>query len=216
MASEVTICNLGLSHLGESATVVSIDPPEGSMHAEKCAEFYPIARDSLLEMHNWGFATRRATLAELADPPSTAWAYAYSVPDEYLHAIALLAPGGADTDPQPFELESDDDGNIILYTNTEDAILRYVRRTADTAKFTPLFVDTLGWLLASYLAGPIIKGDSGAAAGRECYRTAVGQLSRAAVSDASARRVEQMQTPSAISARGGALSPFLADGRIIR
>ena len=54
MASEIAICNLALSHLGDAANIASIDPPEGSAQAEHCATFYPIARDSLLEMHDWG------------------------------------------------------------------------------------------------------------------------------------------------------------------
>ena len=60
MASDVEICNLALSHLGDTATVASIDPPEGSAQAEHCARFYPIARDALLEKHDWSWATRRS------------------------------------------------------------------------------------------------------------------------------------------------------------
>ena len=48
MPSEVDICNLALGHLGDSATVATIDPPEGSAQAEHCARFYPIARDARL------------------------------------------------------------------------------------------------------------------------------------------------------------------------
>jgi hypothetical protein len=66
VASEVDICNLALGHIGDSATVSSINPPEGSAQAEHCSRFYPIARDSLLEMHNWGFATKRTNLALLS------------------------------------------------------------------------------------------------------------------------------------------------------
>ena len=33
MASEVDICNLALAHLGDAATVSSINPPEGSIQA---------------------------------------------------------------------------------------------------------------------------------------------------------------------------------------
>jgi len=66
MASIVDICNLALSHLGDSATVSSIDPPEGSAQADLCARFFPIALASLLEAHSWGFATRRVALAPLA------------------------------------------------------------------------------------------------------------------------------------------------------
>ena len=50
MASEVDICNLALGHLGDNATVASLNPPEGSVQAQHCARFYPIARDALLEM----------------------------------------------------------------------------------------------------------------------------------------------------------------------
>jgi len=64
MASDVDLGNLMLSHLGDDATVTNLNPPEGSSQAEHVAVFFPIARDSLLEMHNWNFATRRAPLAE--------------------------------------------------------------------------------------------------------------------------------------------------------
>ena len=67
MASTVDICNLALAHLGDTATVASIDPPEGSAQSEHCARFYPIARDSLLEMHAWNFSMRRINLAQLTN-----------------------------------------------------------------------------------------------------------------------------------------------------
>lgn len=63
MASEVEISNLALSRIGDSATVSSINPPEGSAQAEHCQRFYPIARNSLLEMHAWSFCDRRIQLA---------------------------------------------------------------------------------------------------------------------------------------------------------
>ncbi|NBQ76422.1 MAG: hypothetical protein EBU14_13895, partial [Acetobacteraceae bacterium] len=66
MASEVDICNLALANLGDTATVASINPPEGSAQSEHCSRFYPIARDTLLEMHNWNFSTRRILLPEVA------------------------------------------------------------------------------------------------------------------------------------------------------
>ena len=36
MASDVQICNIALAHLGDTATVASINPPEGSAQAEHC------------------------------------------------------------------------------------------------------------------------------------------------------------------------------------
>ena len=65
MASAVDICNEALSHLGDSATVSSIDPPEGSAQAEHCARFYDSTLQSLSELHNWKFALRRTSLAQV-------------------------------------------------------------------------------------------------------------------------------------------------------
>ena len=66
MATEVDICNLALAHLGDDATIASIKPPEGSAQAEKAARFYPIARDTLLDMHTWNFAMKRATIPSVS------------------------------------------------------------------------------------------------------------------------------------------------------
>ena len=72
MATEVDICNLALAHLGDDATIASINPPEGSAQAEKAARFYPIARNTLLELHSWNFAScKRAFI-----PWSFKWIYA--------------------------------------------------------------------------------------------------------------------------------------------
>jgi hypothetical protein len=202
VASALDICNLALSHLGDSANVSSIDPPEGSAQAEHCARFYPIARDSLLEMHNWSFATRRTQPALLAEDIDTAWTYAYAAPAGMVKPIAVVVPGALDdADSQPYTVETLSTGLVVVYTNTENAVLRYVARVTDTTKYTPLFVDALSWLLASYLAGPIIKGDSGVQAGRACFNTFTGQYQRAAGSDANMQKTSADFTPSAIAAR---------------
>ena len=73
MASDTDICNLALSHLGDEASVVTIDPPEGSPQADHCARFYPIARDSGLQMTAASFGHRRAGLGLVAAAPP-AWA----------------------------------------------------------------------------------------------------------------------------------------------
>ena len=51
----------------------------------------------------------------------------------------------------------------LIYTNQENAMLRYQAYITDPATFPPLFVTTLSWHLASMLAGPVIKGDQGTA-----------------------------------------------------
>ena len=95
MASVVDICNLALAHLGDNATIASIDPPEGSAQAEHCQRFYPIARDTLLEMHSWSFATKRAYGAEVENTWPM-WEYAYAMPGDASDIIAILPPEAKD------------------------------------------------------------------------------------------------------------------------
>lgn len=167
MASAVDICNLALAHLSDSATVSSIDPPEGSVQAEHCARFYPIARDALLEMHQWSFAMRRTELALSGDAPST-WAYSYSVPASCVRVTAVL-PQGAERDEQGVDFVQE---NGYVYTNEANASARYITRVTDTTRFTPLFVTTLSWLLANFLVGPVRDGDARhKAATRESFST---------------------------------------------
>lgn len=181
MAGEVDICNTALGHLGDEATVSAISPPDGSVQAGHCARFYPMARDALLEMHTWRFNTQRAVLAVSTTDPPVGWAYAYAVPSLCVKPIAVLMPNslpdlfspqpalitptGTDTlNAQDYVVEASPvDGTPILYTNVEEPSLLYSLGVTDTTKFTPLFTMALARLLASYLAGPIIKGVTGMA-----------------------------------------------------
>ena len=86
MASETDVVNLALSHLGDLANVQSITPPDGSIQAELAARFFPHVRDTLLEMHTWGFATTCSALASLTNT-STRWGYAYAKPNDMIRMI---------------------------------------------------------------------------------------------------------------------------------
>lgn len=197
MASEVDICNFALAHLGDDATVTSINPPEGSAQAEHCARFYPAARDTLLEMHTWGFATRRVSLALMGDGQPE-WLYTYAQPANAVRIIAVIAPDattGGGSKPQPFSCEVNNAGTDIILTDQVDAMARYIALVTDTTKFSPLFVTTLSWHLASMLAGPLIKGEAGAAEAKRCSAMAQAYLAEAKNSDASQRKVD----PDAVS-----------------
>ena len=213
MASEIDVCNLALSHLVDTATIASLDPPEGSAQAEHCARFYPIARDSMLEMHAWGFATRRARLALLASGWPE-WNYAYAQPADALNIIAILPPSSSDDYstgipdsaggpyvPQPFSCEINEAGASVIYSDQADAVLRYSSTVSDPTRFSPLFTMALSWHLASMLAGPIIKGDAGAAEAKRCAAMMQAYLSKAVESDSSQRRIKPEHVVSWMAGR---------------
>lgn len=203
MPSAVDIANLALSHLGDEATVASIDPPEGSAQAEHCARWYPIARDELLELHDWSFASTRAALPLLAAGVPQ-WAYAYARPAGAVRVLAVLdkdatddvqpVPGAPVYTPQPFVCEAMADGTQAILTNQAGASARYTLRVTDPTRFSPLFVTALSYLLASKLAGPVMKGAEGrkAALDLRTYFDRVA-LPQARVSDANQRHSVQPQ-----------------------
>lgn len=218
MASETDIANLALAHLGDDATVSSISPPEGSAQAEHCARFYPIARDNLLAMHRWNFATVRITGASLT-PDATGWAYAYAVPSEAIEIISVLHPEAPDDysapsydgnsvigtfsmyQPQPFAVEKLAAGDDVIYTNQENAVIRYTKRVTDTTKYPPLVVSALSRLLASYMAGPIYKGDTGMNVAKAQYQMFLVEFNAARQADMSQRDIRPQRIVDWISNR---------------
>lgn len=206
MASEVSICNLALAHLGDEATVTSIDPAEGSAQAEHCARFYPIARDTVLESHTWSFATRRIPLVELADETAPgSWGFVYQRPNDVMRSVAVLLPGALDDEESEEFVEESIEGDVqIILSNAEDAWLRYIVRVIDTTKYSALVVNAIARLLASMLAGPLIKGDAGMKIGvAQLERYEKVELPKAKAADANARKKDTYRdfVPSSIKAR---------------
>jgi hypothetical protein len=234
MSSEVDICNLALGHLGDTARVASINPPETSVQAQLCARFYPIARNMLLELGSWGFATRRAKLALVSNPTVQGtndfgtWQYAYTQPSDCVNAIAVIpasavadyeslfpgdffwqtrpqgalpVPGAPSMIPQDFVIETANDGTELVLTNVCDAVLRYTVLVTDTTKFSALFITALSWLLASHLAGPILKGEAGATKAERCLKVFATFEGMAEESEANQRKVTVTPAPSWIRGR---------------
>jgi hypothetical protein len=175
-----------------------------------------MARDSMLEMHSWGFATSRVSLALLGSGWPE-WDYSYAQPSGALNIIAVLPPDATDDYsmgaanvpaaaggsyvPQAFSCEVDGSGNNVIFTDQADAVLRYTSIVTDTTKFSPLFTMALSWHLASMLAGPLLKGDAGAAESKRCAALAQSYLSMAVESDAAQRRISPQHNVDWISGR---------------
>lgn len=226
MASDVQICNLALSHIGDTASVSSIDPPEGSVQAEHCANFYPVARKACLEESSWGFSTTRAILAEVTNTWPE-WQYAYAMPPNVINVLAVLpqdapddyeasypppddqhfppgyipTPGPSFYTPQTYTVEIDSSGNQIILTNCPNAHLRYTTDVTDSTKFSPMFVMALSYLLASMLAGPIIKGQEGSQKAAEMLTLYETWRQKAEASDANQRRITPTPVTTWIAGR---------------
>lgn len=228
MVSEVDISNLALGYLGDSANVSSLNPPD-SVQAEHCQRFYPLARDALLNMHHWGFATKRVQPAQIAVPAAAAgmWLYAYISPSDCLTIQRVYDPSASDdfvtgipqpydgfwpgsssypasssgmtgvVTAKPFAVETDANGDDIIYSNQANAAIAYTAQITDTTKFSAPFIVAHAWLLASYLAGPIIKGTEGIKMAQACLKAFASAKVAAAESDANERRVDSINSATA-------------------
>lgn len=225
MASVIDICNLALSHLGDEAQVAAISPPDGTVQASHCARYYPIARDVLLTVGvRWHFATKRVALAAVDNEFEDDWAYAYALPSTCLKPLSLLLPGvpernlgtqDTDAGSHPYIVEADEDGNKVLYATVDGAYLRYIDAVTDTTKFTPLFVVALSRLLAAYLAGPILKGETGIRVSQAQLKWFEAEYAKAAAAEANVgkRTGYQDHRPAWLAGRS---LPSIPDAYIVR
>jgi hypothetical protein len=211
MATAVQICNMALSHIGSEARVSSISPPDGSVEAGHCATFYDQARTEMLEPGNWAFALKRQALAQVTNP-SNAWAYAYAKPADCQRPLRILRPSVAvtvftqdlqryphvdDRDSADFDLQGE-----VIFSNEPNAVLVYTQDIWDTTKFPASFTGALSYLLAAYLAGPIVKGNEGVRIGDAMRQRAQAMADLSAASSANASSTENVATqPSIVAVR---------------
>ncbi len=193
MASEIDVCNLALSHLGDDAYVSSIDPPEGSAQAAHCARFLPLALGQLIESHPWRFALARKRLAQVTSTIEH-WEYAYGLPSDMLRPVALLPDGASDDhDGVSYMIEG-----TTLYSNEPDAVLRYIKSGVAVSTLPPSVASALSWLLAAFLSGPVTKEPK---LREYCFRMYEATRRQAAVLDANSAHDPLTHTVGWIGAR---------------
>ena len=191
MADKVSIYNLALSHIGENAATVS--PDEESEERSACEAFYPIAKNKLLELHDWSFASRTEPLAKLLLTETYGWRAGFALPNaclrlQFLRDGEYLRPNPYFPVDWDFEVRTSGTKRI-LYTDCENPVAGFIASDTDESLFSPSFTDALAWLLASYVAGQRIKGSEGANYAKNCQQQYQMALSTAKTMDASMTRI---------------------------
>lgn len=207
--TDVDICNLALGYIGDAANVSSIAPPDGSAQSIHCARYYPLAVSLLLEGHEWGFVTTRAELVPVSYDYDN-WQFAYGLPSYCNQVISVIPQYEYDAQLDwssgwgsydwswngwypfeqrtqgkwPFMLETNPDGVLVILSNAIDPVCRYITSQFSSTSFPAQFSEALAWRLASMLAGPIIKGDAGAAESKRCMQMFAATIGQAQMQDA--------------------------------
>lgn len=145
--NEVDICNLALDHL-HSEPITTITNPTDKV-GKLCARWYDNTRKSVLRLHTWNFAMKRATLPKLVTAPEHGWAYQYELPSDYIRIVEI----GDNNRHKHYGLEN---GKILLdedSTNGRD--IRYVFDNKNVEQYDPMFVDLFAIELAHNISYPL-------------------------------------------------------------
>lgn len=223
--AELLLCNIALAHIGQSRKLTSLD--DGSLEAEQCKTLFPQMRRQLLSMRQWNFALRRKVLVETTAPASPLYDqydFCYLVPPEAVNAFAVLPPT-APSDAQVadqlvaqagdwaqmaavsgrvdvrFQIEQAAAGHRLLFTDQDDATLRYVADVIDAARWPQTFGTAFALLLASQLATALIRGDEGEQVSARMMRRAGAWLGAASTSEANQRVPQVQHMPSHLAGR---------------
>ena len=150
MTSEVDICNIALSALGEKR-ITSLS--DDTVAARFCNTNYAATRDSVVESSEWTFSIKRATLAPLSTGPDWGYTYAYQVPADCLTLKTVKSSTQVNT---PNGLDWVREGDQIL-CDANPIYIRYQKQITDTSLFSAAFVKALASRLAWDLAIPICQ-----------------------------------------------------------
>ena len=141
MASEVDICNIALSNLGERPITARNDQ---NQRARACDNRFDDVRDLVLRSHVWNCALKREQLTSSATAPVWGYDVAYPKPAKMLRLISVKE------NEYPFKIEGE---NIV--TNSTSLNILYIEQVTDTAKYDALLIQAIALRLATEIAQDI-------------------------------------------------------------
>jgi hypothetical protein len=158
------------------------DPDEDTISARASKlEYAPTVRAEL-SAHPWYFAKAQASLPASADAPAFKFAYAYTLPTDFLRLVELR-----DRWMFTIDRQAQDTNPIPFYELQGRAIIGYIRDvTDDPTIWHPLFEEVVVASLAMALANPLAKSTGLVELAAKVKRMKLAE----------ARRVNAIQNPS--------------------
>ncbi len=142
--SDVSVCNMALSQLGNFGTISDIAVPTNDKE-RIFALWYDISRQFVLKLLMPNFALKRAVVAQLAEVPAFGYSYFYEYPNE---ALKIQGIGNAQDKVNNYAVE----GNKILHNDDypDGMPIRYIVDVTDINSWSPEAKLLLSQYLAAY------------------------------------------------------------------
>ncbi|MBN21317.1 MAG: hypothetical protein CL678_08530 [Bdellovibrionaceae bacterium] len=151
--AKISICNYALNLLGVN-NINSFD--EDNVPSELCRNVYDMYKRSMLQDHNWSFATKRKGPLTLANPwaqPDFQFNHAFFLPTGCIRVIlATWDPNTNYVRPQNaiYQIEGP-----FLLSNWSQVYVKFISEDTDEVLFTPMFIDAFSVRLAAEMAMPL-------------------------------------------------------------
>ena len=130
--SKTKIFNIALSNLGVSAPIQNT--LEENPTAILLNNYYDMARDTVLEAHEWSFATAYKVLSEAFETSEQSnWMYSFNYPNDCIAPRAITDT--LENKEKKLETATKSNGEKIILTNCNPCILRYTRRVTNETFF---------------------------------------------------------------------------------
>lgn len=147
----IDIINRALIKLGQPPISSTMQEPYGTL----MGLLYEDCKNLLLSDHYWRFAIKRAVLAPDLEKPISGFAYAYTLPSDFLSMFKFgqyyKQPNYSDNIRMSDERYSIE-GNKILCNVGDKLYITYVSKIDDTKRFSPWFREALIAKIASEAA----------------------------------------------------------------
>jgi len=146
MPTKTDVCNIALVvHLG--ADPITSFGETDTKNGRLCNRVYEYILRDMLEDHPWQFAKKSAALNVLSDEDPVEWAYAYKWPSDCVMPREIQRPSRSAV-PTNFEIMENSDGDRIICTNQQDAVLIYTAYLDNPNMYTAKFRKAFSFALA--------------------------------------------------------------------
>jgi hypothetical protein len=143
--ADIKICAAALQLIGEEE-IGSFE--DESREARVCAAIYPTLRANILQQKTWRFSIRQEQLNQLVATPLFGYAYAYSLPSDFLRLVGKNNPS---IRHQIFE------NKVYTDLSTLYANLQY---NVDAQYYPAYFTHLLQFELAALLASALLEDEN--------------------------------------------------------
>lgn len=151
--TKTKIYNMALKNLGVTIGIQSASQTDRNTIVLN--EFYDTAKEKTLSDFDWGFASTYRTLSLTGEKSlNPKYLYEYDYPNDCALVREILS---RNSEKVEFEVSSKISGQKVIYTNQENAIIRYTRFVKEETYYTPEFAMALSWYLA-FLSAKAITG----------------------------------------------------------